>query len=74
MDSIKHSLVKVMSFYLRSLCKVYNIFSFCSVCLFGIIFLTVSGTMYLVEAKKFLMVGYRWKLEVGANRVVNKVS
>ena len=30
--------------------------------------------MYLVEAKKFLMVGYRWKLEVGANRVVNKVS
>ena len=71
---INLSLIQAMSFFPRGQCKVYNIFSFSNLCLFAQTRLTVSGSMELIKAKKFVMVGSRWRVEVGAYRAVKKVS
>ena len=56
MGLIKHSLAKVMSFSSHISCKAYNTLSFLSV---PIIF-TVSRSMEVIMAKKFVMVGSWW--------------
>ena len=73
MDSIKRSLLEVMYFPLLGRCKAYNIFSFLSIFIFAWIRLMVSGSMELVEAKKFVMFGARWRAEAGAYHMVKKI-
>ena len=73
MDLIMHSLVKVMYFYPHGFCKAYDTFYFFSVCIFTQIRLEVSESMELTEGKKFVVIGYRWRVEVGTNDTVNKV-
>ena len=74
MYSIKHSRARVMFFPRLGFCKAYNVFYFFSVCIFTGIILTVIGSMEIIEAKKFVMVGDWWRLEAGTNRKFKKVS
>ena len=64
MGSIKRSLSVVISFSPRGCFKAYDAFSFCTVFIFTKIRSTVSGSMEVIEAKKFVMVGYWCNIEL----------
>ena len=74
LDSIKHSFVKVISFFPCGCCKANDILLFCSAYIFAQIHLMMSGSLELSEEKVFFVVGAQWKVEVGTNCAVNKFS
>ena len=66
--------MKVVYFTPRVHYKAYDTFSFFSVCLFTTMFSTVSWSMKLVKAEKFVEVLVRYRVESGADCVVKKYS
>ena len=73
-DSIKHIIMKVMSFHLRGCWKVYDKVLFLPVCISMQICTTVIGSMEIFKTRKFVMGVYRWRLEEGADYTAKKVS
>ena len=74
MQFIKRSLAKVVYFPPHSFCKADNTFLFYMCVFFAQIHLAVRGSMELIEAKMLVMVGFRWRIEAGADSVAKKVS
>ena len=74
MSSVIRILVKVVYFfYALLLQRVWYIFIF-SVDIFAKIISTVSGSMELFKAKKFVMIGSWWKVEEDADHTVNNIT
>ena len=61
MGSIKPSPVKMMYFYPRVCCKAYDTFSFFPVCILAKIVWTVSWSIVVIKANKFLVVVFQWR-------------
>ena len=72
MDSIKHSLAKVMPFPYMFNAKHKIIFF--SVFILAQVGSAVIWYMGVIEAKEFLTVGVWWRVEVGAGHVARKFS
>ena len=66
--------MNLMLFSLCGRCKAYDTFLFFSVCIFDWIHSSVSGSMEIVNAKKSVVVGSWWRVELGADSAVRKVS
>ena len=55
-------------------CKLYNTLSFFSVCIFAQICSTLSWSMDIFKARKFVVVVDQWRVEEDSHCAINKVS
>ena len=72
-DSIKHRLANVVYFALHIRYKVYDAFSFLSLCIFAQICSTASWSMEVIEENKVVMFVSQCKLEYVGGHLYKKV-